>query len=616
MSTDDRAAVFAAVNEEGEEQENLWHEFAEADGLEDYAQCWLELQTQMLGDVRNGMVLLAVDDAPLAPMAFWPRQGCRPERLADIVERAIEQRCGLVAELGQKGCYGIAFPVQSETGLLGVVAFEVSARTQALLPQLMGKVQWGISWLELAIVKRAAKEDKVVLKRLKAAVDLLAIVLGQNTFKAAAIALATEVAKALNCERASLGVLKGRNIRIEAVSHSSAVAEKMNLTRSIERVMDEALLQRRDIVYPLLTDEGQIYREHEALSRQQSMISLLSCQLYSGERYFGVLTCERPADNPFNETDLAFIQSIAALTGPALEAKFYNDRSLLAKSGDELKSQLGRFWGVDYLGRKLLLTAFLLLALFLFRAEGLYRLTADTVLEGSIQQAIVAPYDGYIADARVRAGDLVEEGEILCSLDDRELRLEKLAKESELRQLESKFQATDARHEWAESTIIKAQKKQLQAQLDLLNARLERTLMTTPFAGLVVSGDLSQRLGSAVEKGEVLFEVTPLDRYRVILEVDERRITDVKVDQQGVLVLSALPSQQIAFAIDKITPITTAEDGRNFFRVEASLLEEAENLRPGMEGIGKISIDRRKLISIWSRDLIDWLRLVMWNWLP
>jgi hypothetical protein len=35
-----------------------------------------------------------------------------------------------------------------------------------------------------------------------------------------------------------------------------------------------------------------------------------------------------------------------------------------------------------------------------------------------------------------------------------------------------------------------------------------------------------------------------------------------------------------------------------------------------MEGIGKIDIDRRRLIWIWTHEVIDWLRLKTWNWLP
>jgi hypothetical protein len=32
--------------------------------------------------------------------------------------------------------------------------------------------------------------------------------------------------------------------------------------------------------------------------------------------------------------------------------------------------------------------------------------------------------------------------------------------------------------------------------------------------------------------------------------------------------------------------------------------------------VGKIEVDRRLLVWIWTRQVIDWLRLQLWTWLP
>ena len=71
--------------------------------------------------------------------------------------------------------------------------------------------------------------------------------------------------------------------------------------------------------------------------------------------------------------------------------------------------------------------------------------------------------------------------------------------------------------------------KQVQSEMALLDDQLAHTRVLSPFDGIVVSGDLSQSLGSPVEKGKVLFEIAPLDSYRIVLEVDERDIADVRV---------------------------------------------------------------------------------------
>jgi len=110
--------------------------------------------------------------------------------------------------------------------------------------------------------------------------------------------------------------------------------------------------------------------------------------------------------------------------------------------------------------------------------------------------------------------------------------------------------------------------------------------------------------------------VAPLDAYRIILQVDERNIADVNVGRRGRIVLSGFPTEPLPISVVKITPVSTASEGRNYFRVEAQLEGKTRPLQPGMEGVGKIEIDRRKLIWIWTHEVVDWLRLKLWYWLP
>lgn len=455
-----------------------------------------------------------------------------------------------------------------------------------------------------------------MLRRLRTAVDLLAATLSEEKFNGAAVVFATELAQALGCERVSFGLQRKRHPRLQAVSYSAEIGQKMNLTRAIERAMEESMAQQGEVVYPQAREEMTICREHEELSRLQSMASVLTVPLYIQGRFYGAVTCERAADRPFSELEVEFVRAVAGLVGPALESKYVNDRPLPVKIWTSFKGLLQKLLGKGHLGFKLAALLIVAVVTFFSVADGDYRLTADTALEGAIQQAIVVPFDGYIDSAARRAGDVVRQGEVLCALDERDLHLEKLAKVSNQRQMERQYQEAVATRDRAQAAIIKAQVEQLQAEIDLIDNRLGRTRLRAPFDGLLVSGDLSQRMGGAVTQGEVLFELTPLNAYRVILKVDERRIGDVMEGQEGSLFLSSLPNRRYPFKVEKITPLTTAEGGRNYFRVEATLHEIDGSLRPGMEGVGKIYIDRRKLISIWTREFVDWFRISAWSWLP
>ena len=53
--------------------------------------------------------------------------------------------------------------------------------------------------------------------------------------------------------------------------------------------------------------------------------------------------------------------------------------------------------------------------------------------------------------------------------------------------------------------------------------KIARSRLAAPFDGIVISGDLSQQIGAPVETGKKLFEIAPLQSYRIILQVDEQR---------------------------------------------------------------------------------------------
>ncbi|HSW18006.1 MAG TPA: HlyD family efflux transporter periplasmic adaptor subunit, partial [Ramlibacter sp.] len=173
-----------------------------------------------------------------------------------------------------------------------------------------------------------------------------------------------------------------------------------------------------------------------------------------------------------------------------------------------------------------------------------------------------------------------------------------------------------AKRERAAMGIVAAQLEQAESQLAMAQDKLARTRLVAPFEGVVVSGDLSQMLGAPVEKGKVLFELAPLDQYRVVLRVDERDIRFVKAGQRGELALTGITGETLPFEVKTVTPVSTAQDGRNFFRVEAQLAQASPRLRPGMEGVGKIDIGERGLAWIWTRSFFDWARLALWNWTP
>ena len=610
----------------------LWADLARAETLEEYGKSWLALQSSLIPSALQSLLIIREEKSDaFIPLARWPEGGPRdPERLADISERALDQHYGLLTELvadeaTEKGpgrkkkdlrYWAVAYPLLIDSRLYGVVAVEISTNREDEIRSAMEQLQWGIPSLELFFRRRRIKDDEAVVSRLKSSVDLLASVLAEESFDEACMTFVTGIATRLHCDRVSLGFIKKNSIYVQAISHSAHFDKRMNFIRSLSMVMDEAILQGSEIVYPSPPGAAPlITRNHNELADQYGVKAILTIPLYGNERYYGALTLERAAEEPFSTDEVNVCRSVFALAAPALEGKRIQNLPLVHQVYGSAQRNVKHLLGEGYAGRKLIALLIVAVIAFFAFAKGEYRVTANATLEGSVRRTIAAPFRGYIRQAHARHGDTVQEGKLLCSLDDRDLRLEKTNLLGQQNQLLRQHQEAVALHDRAKANVIKAQLDQSIAQLDLTEIKLQRINIRAPFDGVLLSGDLSQKLGSVIEQGEVLFEIAPLTGYRLILQVNESEIAHVKEGQRGVLVLSALPDS-FGFAVRKITPISAAIEGKNSFRVEANLDKVSGKFRPGMEGIGKISVDRRKLISIWTLKLRNWLRLWVWSWWP
>lgn len=604
--------------------QKIWSQLTQSQDKDVYSRAWLALLCQKIDASVAGLVI-ARDADGYRPLAQWPDDVANIERLADIVDEVIAEGSGLLATLdsslpeNKKQNYALAYPIFVNKEVVAVVALEVAldgiSENKTELEKIMQSLQWGSAWMELLLRRQQSNDENNTQAQLSSSVDLLATVMSEAEYTAGAMALATEVAHLLEADRVSVGFWQKNRIHIEAISHTADFIKRMNLIRYLAQAMEEAIEQRHIINFSFNTKSSAgIILAHEELSRQHGAGNILSIPLYHQGEYYAAVTLERPIELPFTDEQVKYAQALLGLAGTALFEKRQNDKPLYQKIISATKIQWQRLVGAQYSGRKLFVSIVLFLFVFFTFATGMYRVNADITIEGSLRRVISAPFNGYISQSIKRAGDIVKSQDILAKLDDRDLRLERIKWVSQYAQYQRQHREAMAKRNRAQVNILSAQMQQAKAQLDLSASRLARTDITAPFGGLVVNGDLSQRLGAAVQQGDILFEITPLDNYRVILQVDERRIAEIKVGQRGPLVLSALPEEEYYFVIEKILPTTSISEGKNLFRVEARLETPSARLHPGMKGIGKVEIESRRLISIWTQGLREWLDLQAWKW--
>lgn len=602
-----------------------WSAFAAASSDTEFCRAWLALQCTAIPAVRAGLLLLRAPGAEAyVPAGVWPDARRDLSYLTEAAERALTARRGAVLGLepGERerlapGTLHVAYPVETDGEVHGAVVLDVAARPEADLQLVLRQLLWGAGWLEALLRRQGAGRASRRLERAAAGLDLLQAVQQHRNLGEAAIALVNELATRLQADRVSLGISRKGVLKLQAISRTAWFEPHSQLVEATENAMEEAIDQEAAIALPPPEHaRARVNVAHRELAARAAAGAVLGVPVSSGGRCVGALLLERGDGPPFDAETVLLVEVVAELVAPGLERLVQQERWVSGRWVEKLAAGRDRLLGPRNPSLKLGALAAAAVVAFLAVAEGEFRVSAKTLIEGATQRAVVAPFEGFLAEAPVRAGDRVKAGQLLARLDDRDLQLERLRWASEREQSERKYRDALAKRDRSASRILSAQVSQSDAQLALVEEKLAKTRLSAPYDGIIVSGDLSQLLGAPLEHGKVLFELAPLDAYRVVLQVDERDIGYVQATQRGELALAGHTARTLPFTVRSVTSVSTPRDGRNYFRVEAALESAPPTLRPGMEGVGKVTAGEAKLVWIWTRTFTDWARIAFWSWLP
>jgi RND family efflux transporter MFP subunit len=597
-----------------------WARFSAPASTADFCNSWLALLCAQVDRPQGGLVLLGPgQDGSYSPAASWPDASHNLLHLGPTAQATLQERRGIVHEGTSPATTAailmVGYPIEVDGLLHGAVVLEIKPRPESEVQRVLRQLHWGSAWLVDQFRRQIVTREQQRAERLSLASQAVATALQEKPVRAAALAVANELAGRLGCERVAVGFSRHDSCEVQAISHTATFDARSDFVRLLAEAMDEVLDLGQPQVHPPLDPDAVGGLAHAALSSARGEASVLSVPLLDDRDPVGVLTLERKRDRPFEAAELELCETIGQLLGPVFALQQSEQRSTWRRASDGMRHGATALFGPRHPGLKLVSLLLLATVLVFSFATWPYRVSSKVVIEGSVQRAMVAPFQGFVGESFVRAGDAVRAGQPLARLEDRELKLERVKWLSEAEQMQRRYRQAAAAQERAAMTVAAAQEQQAQAQLALVEERLARATLKAPFEGIVVSGDLSQLLGSPVEQGKVLFEVAPLDAYRVVLHVDERDIAELALGQRGQIALAGMPYERLSFTVRQITPISTAQEGRNYFRVEARLDQATTRLRPGMEGVGKVEVGDRKLIWIWTHSLVEWLQLASWRWL-
>ena len=378
-----------------------------------------------------------------------------------------------------------------------------------------------------------------------------------------------------------------------------------------------------EIVHPPPPEAAFVSRGAAELSSRHGPTTVLSLPLRKAGEPVAVLTVQRPADRPFELGEVEALRLTCDLCTARLAGLHASDRWFGARAAGAARRAFAALLGAKHTWAKVAAIAILAAAIFLVFAKGDYQASGSFAFQATRQQVVPAPFDGFLTSAPARAGDVVTGGrDVLAELDTSELRLQLGAARAEHLGHLTRAAAAMRDAKIAEAQIARAEAAKLAAQIRLLNHRLSTARIVSPISGHVTSGDLTRQIGAPVKTGDVLFEVAPLGALRAELSIPEGQIADVIAAFEaagkaggkfrGQLTAEGKPGEHVGFVVERISPVAEVVEQRNVFKVRVRLGRIEPWMRPGMGGVARVYLGRRRYAWLWSRRLVNWVRMKLW----
>lgn len=450
--------------------------------------------------------------------------------------------------------------------------------------------------------------------RLYEILDLL-IRLGRETrFMKMSYGLCNELAARYDCDRVSLGWVKGPYVRLMAASHIEKFDPRSSAVRALESVMEEAMEQESVIAYPLVSAQQSslVVRAHEKFSQGAGAEFLLTVPLVLGEKIVGVICLERHGA-ALSEADRWEVRLFGEASARGLSDLHDRDRWI----GERLAA-LGRHWIDGLLGPRNSLwklagglsLAFVLLAVVL---PWSYRVDSALAIRSRDLLFMPAPFDGYLRRVHVEVGDRVTQGALLVELDTSDLSLEESMASADLQRTERETQKAQGMRQLAEMQINYARQLQSAARLDLIRNQLTNAQIRAPYEGVVIEGDLKKNVGAPVRKGDLLLKFAKTEDAFIELEIDQSNIHEVQAGSKGEFALVGRPDQKFRFTIDRVDPVAVNREGKTVYLARAKPDEGFQPMwRPGMGGSAKIEVGDRSLLWVMTHRTVRFLREFFW----
>ena len=516
-------------------------------------------------------------------------------------------------------CFGVYFPVFIDGAGIAVLALGERAAGRSYGNDELSFQRHVLRQFAAALTRSSLiEQNHQRLQELDALLEISRQTTSTLDLGAVLRAVVNTVGAVVPNDRAEIALVRGGGLRLEAVSNYARLDMDQAAVFQLIRPLEYLSLNPVRLSLgagDLLGDERPAGADvFETYFKAQDMHAFMAIPLKDEQGLLGVLCLESRLDSwdvePAEGDALAIV---AAQTAVAIRnAQLYGSVPLrgMARPMSDLRARLAT-WSP----RRRMIAAVVALAGFVATLFPIYpeRTGGPAEVRPLRFQGIHAQSEGVIGKVFVRGGDPVGAGQPIAELEDLDLvgRVTDLSRDIQMTRRD-----VAAARERADMVAWRAGQIRLGAlerTLEFENQRLRGTTLVSPLRGQILELGLATRVGQHLTAGERFCTVAALDPMSAEVEVTEAKISRVTPGSPVAVKVQAFPGRTFLGHVTEVG-YNGASDGRGDarFAVRATIENSEGRLRPGMTGIGKVTLGRRSLAAMALEPLWKAIQLKFW----
>jgi len=254
------------------------------------------------------------------------------------------------------------------------------------------------------------------------------------------------------------------------------------------------------------------------------------------------------------------------------------------------------------------------------------RVASDFVLQPGREAHVHAVSPGQLQQVFARQGDRVQEGEIIAVVENPEVEANAQILAQQLAMANSNLRVAQSRanHEMIAAAL--AEEASVQQEWQVARRKADSLQIRAPFAGVVSTPGLDQKVGQYFSAGEEICEVVDRTTMKARILVHDFELEDVAPGANAQLKVVTFPYRTYAGRVEQILPAAAqdrpvaqpqqlsrlGQDLTNYFAVVMAFPNPDDSLSEGMTGTAKIVGKNRPLAWQAARSSWRWMRSQLW----